>query len=108
MLAVPEHPDVRVTPETLATYVGTYELERDSSEFAVTLDGGQLWSQADGEDARVGPMVAISEVSFYSNRFGQVFDSITAEEIDFVTDAQGNATHLVAYLNGVGRRAVRR
>ena len=103
VIAVPQPPERReitVAPEILATYAGIYALEPDLIDFVVTLDGNQLWSQVGGEEENVGPMLPISETSFYSNRSGQ--------EIDFVPDDQGNVTHLVSYNRGVGWKAARK
>lgn len=108
VLAVPERPDVAPDPGILARYTGTYELEPDSTELIVTLEGNQLWSQVAGEPEKVGPMVARSGASFYSNRFTNLYDLPMAEEIDFVTDDSGSVTHLITYNQGVGWTAVRR
>jgi CubicO group peptidase (beta-lactamase class C family) len=80
---------VSVDPKTLESYVGTYEL-RPNFDMAVTVDGGQLVTQATGQPSF--PMLAESETKF----FPTAFDA----EIEFFKDEQGKVSYLVLRQNG--------
>jgi CubicO group peptidase (beta-lactamase class C family) len=81
---VMERKEVAVSPNILAQYVGTYEI-RPGFDLAITLEGGQLISQATGQNKM--PLFAESETKF----FPKVIDA----EIEFVKDGKGAVTHLI-------------
>lgn len=101
VFAVPEFPpSMAIAPERLARYAGTYRFESDATEVVVVFENDQLWSKRSDDPQVVGPMIPVSELSFYSQRLG--------EEIDFSMNDAGDVTHLISYTNGVGTKAVRR
>ncbi|MCL5745143.1 MAG: DUF3471 domain-containing protein, partial [Acidobacteria bacterium] len=81
---VVERKEIVVSPEILAQYTGTYEL-RPGFNMVITLEGGQLMSQATGQ-AKI-PLFAESETKF----FPKVMDA----EIEFLKDGKGAVSHLV-------------
>jgi len=83
---VAERKEVVVSPKILALYTGTYEL-RPGFELVITLEGGQLVSQATGEGKI--PLFAESETKF----FPKVMDA----EIEFLKDDKGAVTHLMLH-----------
>jgi hypothetical protein len=84
-----ERKEIKVSPEILKQYVGTYELIPNFS-LAITLEDGQLVSQ--GTNQGKVPMFAESETMF----FGKLVDA----EIEFVKNDKGEVTHLVLHQNG--------
>jgi hypothetical protein len=60
--SVLERKELALSPEILARYPGTYEL-RPGFDFVITLEGGQLISQATGQDKV--PLFAESETTFF-------------------------------------------
>lgn len=84
-----EQKEVSVPPEILAAYVGTYELSPGFS-IAVTLEGGQLMTQATGQPKV--PIFASSESRF--------FLKVVEAEIEFVKAEKGDVTHLVLHQGG--------
>ena len=89
---------VRVAPETLAKYAGTYEFA-PGREAAVTVSGELIWVQ---EGPRKLAFVAHSENLFLA--------SVTNDSVEFVKDARGAVTHLVWHgrANGKDEKAVRK
>jgi Domain of unknown function (DUF3471) len=80
-------PAVKVAPEVLSRYVGSYEFALPENPtvmttFNVTLSGGQLFLDTEGKSK--APLTPVSESSFLS------FDG---SRIDFVKNAQGAVTH---------------
>ena len=77
---------IQVAPRILANYVGTFELAK-GFDLVVTLESGQLMSQASGQ--AMIPLYAESET--------KVFPLVIPAEIEFVTDSNGLATGLVLH-----------
>jgi hypothetical protein len=94
---VAERQEVAVSPKILALYTGTYEL-RPGFDLVITLEGGQLVSQATGQDKV--PLFAESETKF----FPKVMDA----EIEFLKDDKGVVTHLMLHQGAVEIKAPRK
>ena len=92
----PERREVTVAPEILSRYTGTYG-NVFGLDVAVTLEDDRLWVEGLGVKR---PMRVESETSFYFDLFNG--------EVDFVTDDQGNVTHLMLYNFGMGMRWTRK
>ncbi|HEX4322281.1 MAG TPA: serine hydrolase [Acidobacteriaceae bacterium] len=95
----PDHrPEVRavvqVDPKILASYVGTFELEK-GFDLVVTVENGQLAGQATGQDKF--PLYAESEAKFFPILF--------PAEVEFVKDGSGNVTALILHQGGRDTRA---
>jgi CubicO group peptidase (beta-lactamase class C family) len=80
---------IHVDPAVLAQYVGTFVLE-PGFDLAVTLEGGQLMTQATGQDKI--PIYAETETKF--------FPTAVPAEIEFFKDDQGKVSHLVLHQGG--------
>jgi len=95
--------EVKVAPEILARYAGTYEVFAVNTSggvvrrFTVTLDGGQLYLEIGGQGK--APMYPLSETTFSPRYLGTY---------EFVKDAQGVVTHMIAYSTEGDLNAVRR
>jgi CubicO group peptidase (beta-lactamase class C family) len=84
-----ERKEVSVQPDTLAKYVGTYELSPKFS-IVITLDGSQLMAQATSQPKfRIFPE---SDTKF----FYKVVDA----QLEFFKNDQGQITHLVLHQHG--------
>jgi CubicO group peptidase (beta-lactamase class C family) len=81
---VVERKEVAVAPKILEQYVGTYEM-RPGFDMAITLEGGQLVSQATGQGKI--PLFAESETKF--------FPKLMDAEIEFVKDDKGAVTQMI-------------
>jgi CubicO group peptidase (beta-lactamase class C family) len=81
---VVERREVAVAPKILEQYRGTYEM-RPGFDMAITLEGGQLVSQATGQGKI--PLFPASETKF----FPKVMDA----EIEFVKDDKGAVTQMI-------------
>lgn len=81
---VVERKEIAVAPKILEQYVGTYEM-RPGFDMAITLEGGQLVSQATGQGKM--PLFAESETKF----FPKVLDA----EIEFVKNDKGAVTEMI-------------
>jgi len=92
-----ERTAIALPPATLAPYAGTYELQ-PGFDLVITLEGGQLMSQATGQ-AKV-PLFAEAETKF----FLRVVDA----QVEFVKDANGGVTHLVLHQGGRDHQALRK
>jgi hypothetical protein len=80
---------IDVRPDILARYVGKYQLAPNFI-LEVTAKGNELYGQATAQ-----PMLRLwaeSETSFFLKEVDA--------QVDFVRDAQGNATALVLHQNG--------
>ena len=93
---VVERKEITVSPNILAQYTGTYELQ-PGFDLVITLEGGQLMSQATGQGKI--PLFAESETRF----FPKVIDA----EIEFFKDDKG-VTHLVLHQGPAEIKAPRR
>jgi hypothetical protein len=89
---------VRLAPEVLAKYAGTYELAV-GREAIVTVAGDQLMVQ-DSSNPLDNLFVARSETAFLS--------SVSQVAIEFVKDAQGTVTHFLRTGGGKNEIAVRK
>jgi hypothetical protein len=87
---------VRVARETLAKYVGAYELA-PGREIVITLDGDLLFMQGFNQPRL--PLVALSETVFTS--------TATPDGFEFVKDAGGAVTHVIR-LDGTNRQRAAR
>jgi len=98
-----EEKKVYVAPEVLATYTGTYEeVSNDSRDyvvqrFTVTLSGDQLYLDIGGKGR--APLYPLSQTTFSPRLLGSY---------EFVKDASGKVTHLIAYSTEGDVKAVRR
>ncbi len=80
----PAKKEIPVSPQILAKYVGTYELQ-PGFDLVITLEGDQLVTQATGQPKI--PIFAESETKF----FPKVMDA----SIEFLKDEKGAVTHLM-------------
>ena len=92
-----ERKEIKVSPEILKQYIGTYELTPNFS-LAITLEDGQLVSQ-DTNQGKV-PMFAESETMF--------FLKLVDAQIEFVKNEKGEVTNLVLHQNGRDVKGVRK
>jgi CubicO group peptidase (beta-lactamase class C family) len=92
-----ERKEIKVSPEILKQYVGTYELTPNFS-LAITLEDGQLVSQ--GTNQGKVPMFAESETMF--------FLKLVDAQIEFVKNEKGEVTNLVLHQNGRDIKGVRK
>ena len=79
---------VKVAPQVLSKYVGTYEFRPPDDPsfvmlFGVTLSGDELSMDVAGKDKQ--PMIPLSETTF----------SVVGGRLDFVKDDRGAVTHLI-------------
>jgi len=91
-----ERTSINVKPETLAQYVGRYQI---APEFilAITVEDGRLMTQATGQNKL--EVFAESETKF----FLKVVDA----QLTFAKDAEGKVTHVTLHQNGQDRKAPR-
>jgi CubicO group peptidase (beta-lactamase class C family) len=94
---VAERKEITISLTVLAQYTGTYEL-RPGFDLVITLEGGQLMSQATGQGKI--PLFAASETKF----FPKVIDA----EIEFFKDDKGAVTSLVLHQGPVEMKAPRK
>jgi hypothetical protein len=88
---------IRLRPELLATYAGTYELA-PGREFTVTATGDMLFVQGLNEPKL--PLLVQSERHFMS--------TATPNGFEFVKDAQGKVTHVKLRGDEGNRKAIRK
>jgi len=92
---------VKVVPDVLAQYVGTYDVVSYDDvvvqEFGVSLEGGSLYLEIGGQ-GRV-PLFPLTQTTFSPRYLGTY---------EFVKDAKGAVTHLMAYSTEGDVKAVRR
>jgi len=94
---VVERKEIPVSPTVLAQYTGAYEL-RPGFDLVITLESGQLVSQATGQDKM--PLFAESETKF--------FPKLIDAEIEFFKDGKGAVTHLVLHQGAAEIKAPRK
>lgn len=92
-----ERKEIKVSPEILKQYVGTYELTPKFS-LAITLEDGQLISQ--GTNQEKVPMFAESETMF--------FLKLVDAQIEFVKNEKGEVTNMVLHQNGRDVKGVKK
>ena len=88
---------IRLRPELLATYAGTYELAPGRA-FTVTATGDMLFVQGLNEPKL--PLLVQSETHFMS--------TATPNGFEFVRDAQGKVTHVMLAGDEGNRKAIRK
>ncbi len=96
-MSTSEKKEIRLPSETLAKYVGTYEL-RPGINMTIRLDGGQLFSQLSGQ-ARF-PLFAESESMFFPKAMNA--------DIEFTKDPQGKVAGLILHQGGRDQKAERK
>lgn len=89
---------VKLTPELLAKYAGTYEFA-PTGEALISFDGDLLYLQQNGNALKL-PLVPSSETTFTSRTEGNW--------IEFVRDSAGEVTGFVYHTDLTSRRAVRK
>jgi hypothetical protein len=89
--------EVRVSPETLSKYVGTYRMG-PLGDFRVSVDQGQLMIELPGGGGRQS-LFAQSDKDFVSPTLGGL--------VEFVTGPQGTITHMLLKIVEGDQRAVR-
>lgn len=94
---VEERKVIELSPDRLAKYVGTYELQPPSN-LMITLEGNQLMAQATGQGKI--PIFAESEIKF----FAKAVDV----QIEFLKDNKGEVTHLLLHQGPVEIKAPRK
>ena len=94
---VAERREIAVSPEILALYTGTSQL-RPGFDLVITLEGGQLMSQATGQEKL--PLFAESERKFF-------LKAVDAQ-VEFFRDDKGAVTHLVLHQGPAEIKAPRR
>jgi hypothetical protein len=92
-----ERKEATVSKDILRHYVGTHQLAPDFS-LAVTLEGGQLMTQATGQGKI--PVFAESETKF--------FPKVVDAEIEFVKNGKGEVTDLILHQGGRDMKGPRR
>jgi hypothetical protein len=92
-----ERKEIRVSPEILKQYVGSYELTPKFS-LAITLEDGQLISQ--GTNQEKVPMFAESETIF--------FLKLVDAQLEFFKNEKGEVTHMVLHQNGRDTKGVKK
>jgi CubicO group peptidase (beta-lactamase class C family) len=91
-----ERKEIKLPRETLATYVGTYELQ-PRINLMITLDGEQLQTQLSGQ--RKAPLFAEAE--------GRFFLKVVDAQLEFLKDANGRVTDVILHQNGRDQKAHR-
>jgi CubicO group peptidase (beta-lactamase class C family) len=92
-----ERKEVEVPATILQQYVGTYEL-RPGFDLVITLEDGQLMSQATGQGKAA--LFPEAETKFFLN--------VVDAQIEFFTDGNGAVTHLVLHQGGQDHKAARK
>jgi uncharacterized protein YneR len=94
---ISERKAIELSPDLLAKYVGTYELQ-PKFNLKIMLAGGQLMAQSSGGPEKE-PIFASSETRF--------FYRLADAEIEFYKNDTGAISHLVFYQNQQERKAPR-
>ncbi len=89
---------VKLSPETLAKYAGTYEYA-PGREAVISFAGDLLYLQEGGNSLKL-PLVASSETVFISRTEGNW--------VEFVRDSTGNASQFIYQTGAASRKATRR
>jgi len=90
-----ERKEIKVSPQILAQYVGTYQLP--GAVVTMTLENDQLMTQITGQPKL--PLFAESETQF----FLKVVDA----QVEFVKNSDGKVTHLILHQGGRDTKAER-
>jgi CubicO group peptidase (beta-lactamase class C family) len=91
-----ERKEITLPKSTLEKYVGTYEMA-PGANLTIVFDGDQLFGQISGQPRL--PIFAESETKFF-------LKAVDAQ-VEFVTDANGEATQAVMHQNGRDLKAAR-
>ncbi len=92
-----ERKEVAVPPETLAKYLGVYELA-PGFDLAVTLEGTQLMTQATGQP----------KLPVYAEAQNKFFLKVVDAQLEFFADDKGKVTYLVLHQNGRDMKAIKK
>ena len=96
-VATPARKEVKVSPQVLAKYAGTYELA-PGVEVIMTVEGGRLMTQITGQPKF--ELFAETETKF--------FLKVVEAQVEFFTDASGAVNYLVIHQSGKDAKALRR
>jgi hypothetical protein len=91
------HKEIQVAPELLAKYAGTYELS-PGAEVAMTVENGHLMTQITGQP----------KFELFAESNTMFFLKVVDAQAEFVSDANGNVTHLVIHQGGHDSKATRK
>ncbi len=86
-----DHVGINLTDAVLKKYVGQYDFDKKHHAY-ITLENGQLQMEAPQGGLPKSPLFAEDENNFYLK--------IINARIEFVKDASGNVTQLIAHYNG--------
>ena len=101
-LPEPQGETVKVDPNALSAYTGTYQQDNNPATIIVTIDNGILQAQFAG-DSDPGPKVALKPVSDTTfTGYGSPTDEIT-----FVRSANGEVRECILIGDGPAIRATR-
>ncbi len=92
-----ERKEVTVSPDTLAKYVGVYELA-PGFDLAVTLEGTQLMTQATGQP----------KLPVYAEAQNKFFLKVVDAQLEFFADDKGKVTHVMLHQNGLDMKAMKK
>jgi hypothetical protein len=92
-----ERKEIKVSPDILKQYVGTYEVAPEFS-LVMTLEDGRLMAQPTNQNKN--PLFAESETRF----FLKVVDA----QVEFFKNGSGQISHLVLYQNGRELKGVKK
>ena len=88
-LGAVEHTEIKLSPETLARYVGVYRFQPGTYQ-VIRLHGDQLTAQLGQQQA----------LPIFAEGDGKFFFKIVEARLDFVQDASGKVSGLVQHQNG--------
>jgi CubicO group peptidase (beta-lactamase class C family) len=86
-----KHKFVQLSPEVLKKYTGRYDFDKKHHAY-ITLENGMLQMEAPQGGLPKSPLFAQDETNFYL----KIIDA----RIEFVKDASGNISELIAHYNG--------
>jgi CubicO group peptidase (beta-lactamase class C family) len=91
-----EHKEIKLPGETLASYVGIYQLA-PKVKLTMTLDGGQMMTQLSGQQ----------RLQVFPEADGKFFLKVVDAQLEFVKDANGKVTDVILHQNGRDQKAPR-
>jgi len=91
-----ERKEVKLPRETLATYVGTYELQ-PRINMMITLDSDQLQGQLSGQ----------GKLPLFAEAEGKFFLKVVDAQLEFLKDANGKITDVILHQNERDQKAHR-
>jgi hypothetical protein len=101
-ISVEAQTEMKLSPEILSKYAGVYRLHH-GFDVVITLQGGQLYQKAGGQDLRLS---AISETRFVTKQavsdmavspMAKYMPKQGSSEIEFIKGADGKITHLILH-----------